>query len=101
VAAYLTVLAHHPDTLIARKLGRDEACEASRRASDVLAAGWPVRPEGRSLCDAFDAWLREDGHGRNPGATADLITAALFAALRDGTIALPRPAGPAGWSSPP
>ena len=37
----------------------------------------------------FDAWLRADGHARNPGATADLMAAALFAALREGTIALP------------
>jgi triphosphoribosyl-dephospho-CoA synthase len=100
VAAYLTILADHPDTLIARKRGRDVALAASRRAADVLSAGWPDRAEGRALCDEFDAWLRGDGHARNPGATADLITAALFAALRDGTIPLPRPAGPHGWSPP-
>jgi triphosphoribosyl-dephospho-CoA synthetase len=28
--------------------------------------------------------LRADGHRRNPGATADLIAAALFVALREG-----------------
>jgi triphosphoribosyl-dephospho-CoA synthase len=100
VAAYLTVLAQHPDTLIARKRGAEEAREVSRRAADVLASGWPERPEGRAYCGEFDAWLREDGHARNPGATADLIAAALFAALRDGTISLPRPAGPSGWSLP-
>jgi triphosphoribosyl-dephospho-CoA synthase len=100
VAAYLAVLANHPDTLIARKRGPDVAHAASRRAADVLAAGWPDRDEGRALCDEFDDWLRGDGHARNPGATADLITAALFAALRDGTIPLPRPAGPHGWSLP-
>ena len=37
----------------------------------------------------FDAWLRADGHRRNPGTTADLVTASLFAALRDGMIAVP------------
>jgi triphosphoribosyl-dephospho-CoA synthase len=100
VSAYLAVLADFPDTLIARKRGRDEARAVSLRAAEVLDAGWPDHASGRALCDAFDAWLREDGHVRNPGATADLITAALFAGLRDGTIPLPRPAGPAGWSSP-
>jgi triphosphoribosyl-dephospho-CoA synthase len=100
VTAYLTVLANHSDTLIARKRGWDEARAASRRAADVLAAGWPDRDEGRARCDEFDAWLRQDGHARNPGATADLIAAALFAALRDGTIPLPRPAGRSGWSRP-
>lgn len=100
VAAYLAVLADHPDTLIARKRGQGEAQEASRRAADVLAAGWPDRAAARALCDDFDAWLRGIGHARNPGATADLITAALFAALRDGIIPLPRPAGASGWSLP-
>jgi triphosphoribosyl-dephospho-CoA synthase len=63
------------------------AAEASRRAAEVLAAGWPDAPA--DPLRAFDAWLRADGHARNPGATADLVTAALFAALRDGTIGLP------------
>ncbi len=84
IDAFVTMLAARPDTLIARKRGVDVAEEASRRASIALASG---------DLDALDAWLREDGHARNPGATADLIAAALFAALRDGTIALPRPVG--------
>ena len=89
VATYLDFLAHRPDTLIARKRGDVVALEASRRASEVLEAGWPDAPEGAEALARFDAWLRLDGHARNPGATADLTTAALFAALRDGTIKLP------------
>lgn len=85
VAAYLTLMAEVPDTLIARKRGMAVAREASARASGALMAHWPKLDR---LAD-FDAWLRADGHARNPGATADLVTAALFAALRDGTIALP------------
>jgi triphosphoribosyl-dephospho-CoA synthase len=100
IAAYLAVLAHNPDSLIARKRGWDEARGVSYRAAEVLAADWPEREDGLALCAEFDAWLREDGHTRNPGATADLIAAALFAALRDGTIQLPRPSGPSGWSLP-
>jgi triphosphoribosyl-dephospho-CoA synthase len=98
ISAYLTLLARHPDTLIARKRGWDEARAVSRRASEVLAAGWPDEAAGQVRCTEFDAWLRTDGHARNPGTTADLIAAALFAALRDGTIPVPRPAGPPGWS---
>ena len=37
----------------------------------------------------FDAWLRADGHRRNPGTTADLIAASLFAAFRDGILPMP------------
>jgi triphosphoribosyl-dephospho-CoA synthase len=97
VSAYLSVLACYPDTLIARKRGAAEAEEATRRACAVLTAGWPDDPAGLALCGELDDWLRAEGNARNPGATADLIAAALYAALRDGTIPLPRPAGPAGW----
>jgi triphosphoribosyl-dephospho-CoA synthase len=89
IFAYLTFLAQTPDTLIARKLGESTALEASTRARVVLDAGWPDTPLGSEALASFDDWLRADGHARNPGATADLITAALFAALRDGTIQLP------------
>ncbi len=80
VAAYVTVLAELPDTLIARKRGRAVAEEASRRSREALAT--------REFA-ALDLWLRGDGHARNPGATADLIAATLFVALLDGTISLP------------
>ena len=86
IAAFLAFLAETPDTLIARKRGEALALDVSRRAAVVLASGWPANP-GPLL--SFDGWLRADGHARNPGATADLATAALFAALRDGTIRLP------------
>lgn len=94
--AFLTVLAAEPDTLIARKRGWDVARDASRRARAALEAGTVDLNSDRFR--GLDTWLREDGHARNPGATADLIAAALFAALRDGTIPTPDPAGPAGWS---
>lgn len=91
VRTHLRLMAGHPDTLIARKRGRPIAAEAAERAARAL--------EGAEIdLHALDAWLRGDGHARNPGATADLVAAVLFLALRDGTISLPRPAGPAGWS---
>jgi triphosphoribosyl-dephospho-CoA synthase len=80
--AQLALLAKHPDTLIRRKCGPAEAEEASRRAAAVLAAGWDAFAE-------FDGWLRAEGRRRNPGTTADLLTACLFILLREGTIRLP------------
>lgn len=82
----LRLLAAHPDTLIARKCGAVVAKEASQRAQRVLVAGGLQAAAGQSLLSDFDRWLRDDGNRRNPGTTADLITACLFAALRDGTV---------------
>jgi triphosphoribosyl-dephospho-CoA synthase len=87
--AYLSLLAQHPDTLIARKRGRQEAEEAARRARAVLEAEWPQTAEGWNTFTELDTWLRAEGHQRNPGTTADLITASLFVALRQEHISLP------------
>jgi triphosphoribosyl-dephospho-CoA synthase len=89
VTTYLQLLARHPDSLIARKYGSTQAALVSRRAAELLEAGWPDTDQGRHRCEAFDAWLRHPSNRFNPGTTADLVTAALYAALRDGTIGLP------------
>jgi triphosphoribosyl-dephospho-CoA synthase len=82
ISAHLRLMAEYPDTLIERKCGWAEAEEAARRARAVL--------DGRETeLNRFDAWLREDGHRRNPGATADLLTACLFVMLRENLITLP------------
>jgi len=96
--SYLTILAHHPDSLIARKRGALEAAQASQKAAEVLANGWPQSSAGLRLFQEFDRWLQAEGHARNPGTTADLVSAALFVALSDGTIPLPRTQGPSSWS---
>jgi triphosphoribosyl-dephospho-CoA synthase len=98
IRLHLHILGAGPDSLIARKCGETVAREASNRARRALEAGWPDR--GRSELDLLDTWLRAEGHTRNPGTSADLVTAVLFLALRSGTITLPRPAGPSGWSGP-
>jgi triphosphoribosyl-dephospho-CoA synthase len=89
VFAQLALMARHPDTLIARKCGPAEAEEAGRRAARVLEVGWPQARAGWDALDELDGWLRAAGHSRNPGATADLLTACLFVLLRQGTITLP------------
>lgn len=80
IQTFLHVLGNAPDTLIARKCGAALAAEASNRAARVVSAA--------DRAD-FDAWLRADGNRRNPGTTADLVTACLFVALRQGIIQLP------------
>ncbi len=98
VGAYLRLLARHPDSLIARKYGLAQAVEVSRRAAELLDSGWPDADQVRLDCNAFDAWLRHPGNRFNPGTTADLVTAALYAALRDGTITLPSVHGMTNFS---
>ncbi|HZT80110.1 MAG TPA: triphosphoribosyl-dephospho-CoA synthase [Gemmataceae bacterium] len=89
ILCHLGLMARHPDSLIARKCGPAVAEESARRARQVLAAGWPHAPAGRAELANLDAWLRSDGNRRNPGTTADLVTACLFVALRQATIILP------------
>jgi triphosphoribosyl-dephospho-CoA synthase len=88
ILCQLRLMAQHPDSLIARKRGRAEAEEASRRAVEVLAAGWPVLATSWARLREFDAWLRAEGHSRNPGTTADLVTASLFVALVERSVSV-------------
>jgi triphosphoribosyl-dephospho-CoA synthase len=76
--AYLRTLTEVPDTLVARKLGREAALAVSAGARAVLAE----QPAGRDQAlAAFDASLRVGGNRRNPGTTADLIAGGLFVAM--------------------
>jgi triphosphoribosyl-dephospho-CoA synthase len=88
IACHLFFMANYPDSLIARKRGLAEAEEAASRARQALEAG---APRDRSALAELDAWLRGVERGRNPGTSADLVTACLFAALRQGIIAVPCP----------
>lgn len=96
VGTHLEMLARFGDSLIARKRGAGVSNEASRRAREVLEAGWPAEPAGRLAFQTLDEWLRADGHARNPGATADLTAAVIYVGLRLGWIRLPF--GPGQWS---
>lgn len=82
----LELMSHFPDSLILRKCGPDIAAVAQQRAMNVLQAGGLKAHNGKQLWHEFDIWLRADGHRRNPGTTADLIAASLFAAARDGML---------------
>ena len=88
VHLHLRFMAAYPDSLIARKCGAETAREAATRAARVLESEWPG-DGGESDLEDLDAWLREDGHRRNPGTSADLVAACLFLGLRAGIIGLP------------
>lgn len=89
VRTQIQLLAEYPDSLIARKCGQETATLTSRKAQQVLQAGAINDPAYRSALAELDFWMRSDGNRRNPGTTADIITAALFVLLREGQLKPP------------
>jgi triphosphoribosyl-dephospho-CoA synthase len=86
VWAHIMQMAQCTDSLIDRKCGPQIAAEAMRRAAAVLDTQNRGNPAFREALNDFDCWLREDGHRRNPGTTADLVAAGLFVLLREGRL---------------
>jgi len=89
VHTQLRLMADFPDSLIERKCGVQIAHAAADRAKHVLASGEPSDPAYEQALSDLDFWLRSDGHRRNPGTSADLIAAGLFAALRERKLISP------------
>lgn len=73
-------LAEECDGLIVRKAGQAIAEEA-RTLAGLALDEWLQTGQRGARWQALDAFLRADGHRRNPGTTADLIAAALFVLL--------------------
>lgn len=86
VQTFLSILAKIPDTLIARKNGMATAQDVSDRA------GWILKKGGifgdKEEIEKFDFALRDQRHRLNPGTTADLVAAVLFAYLVEGNFSL-------------
>ncbi len=97
IECQLQWLAAFPDTLIARKRGGITALETQIRAAAIASYGGLATPAGRAAGILLDAHLRSDGNRLNPGTTADLVTACLFVALREGKL---NPTDPFPWSVP-
>ena len=89
IRTHVEQIARHGDSLIVRKCGPEVGERASAMARGVLVVGGPGDENYLRALSEFDFWLRSDGHRRNPGTTADLIAAGLFAALRDGLLPPP------------
>jgi triphosphoribosyl-dephospho-CoA synthase len=101
VYAHVAWMAERPDTLIARKCGKEVAVQAQVMAQKVVdSIPQATVDAGARLSDddaqvffgragELDFWLRSDGHRRNPGTTADLIAATLFVAIYNGQLRPP------------
>lgn len=77
VAIYLQFLSAIPDTHIARKFGLAAAREVQREASEMLMTFQARKVDCLTDLLAFDARLKS--RQRNPGTSADLTVATLFA----------------------
>ncbi len=81
IQTWLLLLSKIPDSLIARKCGREEAEKVSRQAEEILALGGAFTQEGRRRLERWDRALRREGNRLNPGTTADLTAAAIYVVL--------------------
>ncbi|QSZ66700.1 triphosphoribosyl-dephospho-CoA synthase [Methanofollis aquaemaris] len=74
VQAFLDLLAAHPDTFVAKKLGADAARRTMERAGEVKA--------GEISLEVFDEECL--AAGVNPGSLADIMIAGIYLALSEG-----------------
>jgi triphosphoribosyl-dephospho-CoA synthase len=81
VQTYLAMLAAALDTHIVRRGGEKLAQQVSQLAAECLSAGGVRSEAGRQKIAAMDASLRGPRNVANPGTTADLMAATVFAAL--------------------
>jgi triphosphoribosyl-dephospho-CoA synthase len=87
VQTYLIILAARPDTHIARRAGRSVAADVSARAARVLERGGVATDAWRAAVNELNESLRDPGNTANPGTSADLVTASIFALLVSAQIA--------------
>ena len=94
-------LAEFPDSLIVRKNGTEIARDVQVRIRKILASGGIDTAHSRDELIQFDRMsgsgipaARHVRNNLNPGTTADLVTACLFIALRDGKL---KPNDPFPW----
>jgi triphosphoribosyl-dephospho-CoA synthase len=84
VNTFLKILSEVPDTLIARKAGKQKAEKVSFQAKEVLKKGGLTTQVGRKGLLEFDNQLRTTSHILNPGTTADITSAVLALAILNG-----------------
>lgn len=78
-------LSLYGDSLVHRKLGEKEnnllRMKSQRLWDFFLAEKQQLSARFEKRWNALDKWMRQNGHRRNPGTTADLIAAGLFVLL--------------------
>jgi triphosphoribosyl-dephospho-CoA synthase len=86
VETFLQLLAHAPDTHIARRGGDAIAKAVFDHAQRAVDAGGIRSAAGRRLVQEMDRSMRDERNLGNPGTTADLTAAAIFIVLLRGGL---------------
>lgn len=90
VYAHVSMLARYGDSLIKRKCGAEVSEHAKIMACKCLEKLIENDlDQYYSSVSELDFWLRADGNNRNPGTTADLVTAGLFVAIVKEEVSAP------------
>jgi len=84
VDTFLKILSEHPDSLIQRKIGIEDAITVSEKAKKIIQAGGASTEIGMKMIQKLDDELREENGSLNPGTTADLTATSLFLLLLSG-----------------
>jgi triphosphoribosyl-dephospho-CoA synthase len=79
IDTFLKILSENPDSLITRKMGKKAAQQVSYKAHKIIKAGGATSSEGNSMLWSLDEELKREEGKLNPGTTADLTAASLFA----------------------
>ena len=79
VRASIYVLSKNIDTHMLAEKGENIATEATNRAKEVVKSGYD-----ENLIRELDQWLRTNE--ANPGATADIVTTAIFLLTMEGVL---------------
>ena len=84
VDTFINILSEHPDSLIKRKRGIEEASAVSEKAKTIIQTGGASSEVGMKMIYELDDELRKENGSLNPGTTADLTAASLFLLLLSG-----------------
>lgn len=97
VQVFLLLMSEVPDTLIARKLGREASEAAAAAAGRALELGGCLTAGGRAAVRRLSRMLGDPDNLMNPGTTADLLAAGLFVFLESELERTPMPDILARW----
>ena len=84
VDTFLKILSEHPDSLVQRKRGIEDAFALSERARAIVQTEGASSQAGMKMINELDDELRKGNGFLNPGTTADLTAASLYLLLLSG-----------------